>query len=162
MDDAGRFHPSFGYFVSLFGFLAESKREVFPFHISVTDGCPGPHSGDSFKLGFDEADVAGCSAIVDGFCALIDIWEPVRGAVSGLALAKLHRNDPILYPPIGVLTYFANSSGYNLPESPLVDLRVLQHGTVAVLKEWTLEASLEYKKSFAAVNEGIPNRRLRN
>ncbi|MFJ4026601.1 hypothetical protein ACIPWF_06765 [Paenarthrobacter sp. NPDC089989] len=162
VDDAGKFHPGFGYFVSLFGFLAGSKREVFPFDISVTDGCPGPRSGDSFKLGFAEADVAGCEVIIDGFCALIDIWEPVRGAVSGQALAKLHRDDPILYPPVGVLTYFANNSGYTVPESPLVHLRALTHGTVAVLKQWTLEANLEYKKAFAAVNEGIPNGRLRS
>lgn len=128
--------------------------------MTVTDGEQLPRSSDAFTLKFAQAEVTGRDAIIDCFAALICIWRPVRGAVDGLELAKRHRNDTILYPPVGVLTYFATDGGYVLPESPRAELRQLPNGVMAVLKEWTLEAVLSYEEAFRAVNQGTPNRRL--
>lgn len=158
-DDTRQFSPSWGYCLSALGFLAGTQRKVCPFDITISDGEQDPSSSDFFKLRFDQAEVTGRSKIVECLTSLIEAWSPLRGALDGLALAKLHRKDPVLYPPVGVITYFNNNSGYTLPESTLVDLRPLEHGTVAVLKEWTLDANLQYEQAFTAVNEGIPNRR---
>lgn len=162
VDDAGKFHPSFGYYFSALGFLDGSERNVCPFDISVTDGCQGPRSADSFKLRFADAKVRDRDAITDCVANLIQIWEPTRGGLHGLELARRHRNDVVRYPPIGLITFFDRSSTYTLPESPLIELRRGQNGTLAVLHEWTLDAVLSYESEFRSVNQGIPNRRLGN
>lgn len=158
-DDVGTFYPSWGYYVSMLGFLAGSDRRVCPFEVSTADGDQDGRSSDSFNLNFLEAAVPGRGALVDCVASLIDLWEPTRGGLFSSAITKNNRDQPIWYPPVGVVTYFANDSGYVLPEDPLVDLHPLRKGTLAVLKDWTLEAAQRYEAAFRADNNGIPNDR---
>lgn len=158
-DDVGTFYPSWGYYVSMLGFLAGSDRRVCPFEVSTADGDQDGRSSDSFNLNFLEAAVPGRGALVDCVASLIDLWEPTRGGLFSSAITKNNRDQPIWYPPVGVVTYFANDSGYVLPEDPLVELRQLPNGTLAVLKDWTLEAVRRYEAAFRADNNGIPNDR---
>ncbi|MFW0775218.1 hypothetical protein ACLRGI_18860 [Paenarthrobacter nitroguajacolicus] len=72
------------------------------------------------------------------------------------AITRKNRDQPIWYPPVGVVTYFANDSGYVLPEDPLVDLHPLRRGTLAVLENWTLDAAQKYEAAFRAVNNNQP------
>jgi hypothetical protein len=159
-DDAGQFYASWGYSVSILGFLAGGDRRVTPFDLVVVDGDQDPRSGNSFRLSFDDALVPDRDSIVESFASLVKIWGPTRGAIDGLELAKRHRNDRVLYPPIGVITYFAENTSYTLPASPVVDLHPLNGGTLAILKDWTLESVLAYEELFRALNEGIPNPRF--
>ncbi|WP_223942019.1 hypothetical protein [Arthrobacter sp. StoSoilB22] len=157
-DDAERFHPSWGYFVQLISFLKGSDRAVSPFHAAVSDGAHGGFSSDSFSLTFADALVSGREAVVSSFSALIEVWQPTRGGVFGYEVSRLHRGEPAWYPPVGVLTYFAEDSGYVLPDNPLVELRRLRSGVMAILNDWTLDAVLAYGEAFRAVNDGIPRR----
>ncbi|MFJ4169714.1 hypothetical protein ACIPY3_09400 [Paenarthrobacter sp. NPDC089714] len=153
-DDAGNFYPSWGYYLSVLGFLAGSDRSLCPFSFSVSDGEDQPGSRNSFELELNEALVSGREAITECVASLVDIWSPIRGGVFGYEVTKQSENHPLWYPPVGVLTYMANGSGYTLPPSPLVDLRPLQNGTLAVLKDWTLDAVLAYQREFRAVTAG--------
>lgn len=159
-DDAGQFYASWGYSVSILGFLAGSDRRVAPFDLAVVDGDRDQRSGNFFRLSFDDALVPDRDSIVQSFASLVKIWRPTRGAIDGLELAKRHRNDRILYPPIGVITYFAENATYTLPASPLVDAHPLNRGTLAILKDWTLESVSAYEELFRDLNEGIPNPRF--
>ena len=51
---------------------------------------------------------------------------------------------------------FVNDRGYVLPEDSLVDLHPLRRGTLAVLKNWTLDAAQKYEAAFRAVNNNQP------
>lgn len=157
-DDAGSFHPSWGYFVQLISFLKGSDRAVSPFHAAVSDGAHGGFSSDSFSLTFANALISGREAVVSSFSALIEVWQPTRGGVFGYEVSRLHRGEPAWCPPVGVLTYFAEDSGYVLPDNPLVELRRLRSGVMAILNDWTLDAVLAYGEAFRAVNDGIPRR----
>ncbi|MFC8038887.1 hypothetical protein ACFUOZ_05990 [Paenarthrobacter sp. NPDC057355] len=157
--DAGHFSPSWGYYILVLGFLAGSARRVCPFQISASDGEQDVKSSDPLSLRFDEAVVSGREVLVDSVAALIDLWKPTRGGISCSAITKKNRDQPVWYPPVGVLTYFAHDAGYVLPEDPLVDLRPLRGGNLAVLKTWSLEAVQEYEAAFRKVNAGIPNGR---
>lgn len=158
-DDAGTFNLSWGYYLSILGFLAGSDRRVCPFEISAADGDQDERSSDSFNLNFSEALVPGRGAFVDCVASLVDLWEPTRGGIFSSAITRKNRDQPIWYPPVGVVSYFANDSGYVLPGDPLVELRPLPKGTLAVLKDWTLDAVQKYEAAFRAVNNGIPNGR---
>lgn len=105
---------------------------------------------------FERAVIPGHEAFIECFASLVQVWRPKRGRLFGYEVARLRRGEPVWYPPGGVLTYFAQDSGYVLPESPLVELRPLSGGVVAVLKDWTLDAVLAYAEEVRAVNEGIP------
>ncbi|MFK0009788.1 hypothetical protein ACIQTZ_22325 [Paenarthrobacter sp. NPDC090520] len=153
-DDVGNFHPSWGYYLSVLGFLAGSDRSLCPFSFSVSDGEDPPGSRNSFELELNDALVSGREAITECVASLVDIWAPIRGGVFGYEVTKRNENHPLWYPPVGVLTYMANGSGYTLPSSPLVDLRPLQNGTLAVLTDWTLDAVLDYQSEFRAVDAG--------
>lgn len=142
------------------GFLAGGDRRVAPFDLSVVDGDQDPRSGNSFRLSFDDALVPDRDSIVASFASLVKIWGPTRGAIDGLELAKRHRNDRVLYPPIGVITYFAENATYTLPASPLVDVHPLNGGTLAILKDWTLESVLAYEELSRDLYEGMPNPRF--
>jgi hypothetical protein len=155
-DDADRLHPGWGYFVQLISFLTGSDRAVSPFHAAVSDGARGGSSSDSFSLTFANSRVSGREALVSSFGALIDVWQPTRGGVFGYEVSRLRRREPVWYPPIGVLTYFAEGSGYVLPDNSLVALLPLRNGLLAVLNDWTLEAVLTYGEAFRAVNQGLP------
>ncbi len=90
-DDAGQFYASWGYSVSILGFLAGGDRRVAPFDLSVVDGDQDPRSGNSFRLSFD---------------------DPLNG------------------------------------------------GTLAILKDWTLESVLAYEELSRDLYEGMPNPRF--
>lgn|GEM_PF-6593274 len=94
-DDVGTFYPSWGYYVSMLGFLAGSDRRVCPFEVSTADGDQDGRSSDSFNLNFLEAAVPGRGALVDGVASLIDLWEPTRGGLFSSAITKKNRDQPI-------------------------------------------------------------------
>jgi len=158
-DDAGKFHEGSGYFVQLVSFLNGTDRSVSPFHASIADGASDFPSHTSLKLTFKQAMIPSRETFVTCLVELFDLWLPERGGLFSSAITKKNRDQPIWYPPVGVVTCFANDSGYFLPEDPLVDLRPLSRGTLAVLKNWTLEAVQRYEAAFRAVNNGIPNGR---
>gem|GEM_PF-2519375 len=158
-DDVGTFYPSWGYDVSILGFLAGSDRQVCPFEVSAAEGDQDERSSDSFNLNFLEAVVPGRGALVDCVASLIDLWEPTRGGIFSSAITRKNRDQSIWYPPVGIVTYVANASGYVLPGDLQVDLRPLRRGTLAILKDWTLASVHRYEAAFRAVNNGIPNGR---
>ncbi|WP_146116688.1 MULTISPECIES: hypothetical protein [unclassified Arthrobacter] len=157
-DDAGSFHPSWGYFVQLISYVKGTERGTSPFRAAVSDGAHDGPSSDSFSLTFEKAQVQGKDAIVSTFASLVEVWRPAHGGIFGYEISRRRRGEQIWYPPVGALTYAAAGSGYMLPDDELVDLRPLPHGVLAVLKEWSLDAVLAYGEAFRAVNDGIPRR----
>jgi hypothetical protein len=119
----------------------------------MRDGASNP------KLTFKQAMIPSRETFVACLVELFDLWLPERGGLFSSAITRKNRDQPIWYPPVGVVTYFASDSGYVLPEDPLVDLHQLQKGTTAVLKDWTLDAAQKYEAAFRAVNAGTPNGR---
>ncbi|MFC8038886.1 hypothetical protein ACFUOZ_05985 [Paenarthrobacter sp. NPDC057355] len=158
-DDAGKFYQGSGYFLQLISFLKGSKRSVSPFHLSIGDGASDSPSSNSLKLTFRQATIPNREALVDCLVFLFDLWHPERGGLFSSAISKKNRDQPTWYPPVGVVTYFANEAVYVLPEGPLVDLRPLRGGTLAVLKNWTLDAVQKYETALRALNTGISNDR---
>lgn len=158
-DDAGKFYEGSGYFVQLVSFLNGTDRSVSPFRASIADGASDAPSHNSLKLTFKQAMIPSRETFVARLLELFDLWLPERGCLFSSAITRKNRDQPIWYPPVGVVTYFANDSGYVLSEDPLVELRQLQNGTLAVLKDWTLEAVQRYEAAFRADNNGIPNDR---
>jgi len=157
-DDAGSFHPSWGYLVQLISYVKGTERGTSPFRAAVSDGAHDGPSSDSFSLSFEKAQVQGKDAIVSTFASLVEVWRPAHGGIFGYEISRRRRGEEIWYPPVGALTYAAAGSGYLLPDDELVDLRPLPHGVLAVLKEWSLDAVLAYGEAFRAVNDGIPRR----
>ncbi|BCW62162.1 hypothetical protein [Arthrobacter sp. StoSoilB22] len=158
-DDAGKFYVGSGYFVQLVSFLNGTDRSVSPFYASIADGSSDAPSHNSLKLTFKQAMIPSRETFVACLVELFDLWPPEMGGLFSSAITRKNRDQPIWYPPVGVVTYFAYDSGYVLPEDPLVELRQLPNGTLAVLKNWTLEAVQRYEAAFRAVNNGIPNER---
>jgi hypothetical protein len=154
-DASGRFYPHWGYYIQVCSFLQGTERRASPFDVSISDGAHKGSSDNSFSMRLERAHIPHREAFVECFAELVDVWHPMRGAVSAREVTKRQVREPIWYPPVGVLTYFAQESGYVLPESPLVELRRLKGGTLAVLKEWTLDAVLAYVEEVKAVNEGV-------
>lgn len=156
-DDDGKFYEGSGYFVQLVSFIKGSERSVSPFHASIGDGASDAPTRNSLKLTFKQATIASRETLVDCLVVLFDLWRPERGGLFSSAVNRKNRDQPIWYPPVGIVTYIANDSGFVLPEDPLVELRQLPKGTLAVLKNWTLESVQRYEAAFRAVNNGIPN-----
>lgn len=155
-DDAGSSYPEWGYFIQVLSFLEGTNRGTSPFHAAISDGKHDGSAGNSFSLEFEHALIPAREALVDCFVSLVQVWHPERGGVFGYEVARLRRGEAVWYPPVGALTYFAHDSGYVLPESPLVELRLLSGGVLAVLNDWTLDAVLSYADQVRAVNQGIP------
>ncbi|MFC8038888.1 hypothetical protein ACFUOZ_05995 [Paenarthrobacter sp. NPDC057355] len=155
-DDAGNFHPSWGYFVQLISYVRGTQRRSSPFHAAISDGTHDGPSSDSFTLTFENAQILGRDALVSCFASLVEVWRPTHGGIFGYEVSRRRRTEQNWYPPIGALTFTATGSGYNLPDDDLVDLHQLPHGVLAVLKEWSLEAVLTYGEAFRAVNIGMP------
>ncbi|MFE4194700.1 hypothetical protein ACFRJ9_02450 [Paenarthrobacter sp. NPDC056912] len=155
-DDAGSFHPSWGYFVQLVAYVKGTERRTSPFHAAISDGAQGGPSSDSFSLTFGNALIFGKGALVSSFASLVEVWRPTHGGIFGYEVSRRRRGEAVWYPPVGALTYTAKASGYRLPVHELVELHPLPHGVLAVLKEWSLDAVLTYGEAFRAVNHGVP------